>query len=144
MSEDDIKKIKVEDQRVGIIGLKNVIAEVAEDFADKLDDKIQAELLKRLSKKNYIPDHARESYGKAFLREFNRFFGETFDDEDVSGYVGSYHEYSWTENISSGAINDKLIVRILFNGTKGQNNKNLTMGYDNSSYGSDVFITFSE
>jgi len=84
MSEDDIKKIKVEDQRVGIIGLKNVIAEVAEDFADKLDDKIQAELLKRLSMKNYIPDRARESYGKAFLREFNRFFGETFDDEDVS------------------------------------------------------------
>ena len=85
MSKDDIKKIKVEDQRVGIIGLKNVIEEVAKDFAEKQDEEIQAELLKRLSKKNYISDCTRESYGKAFLREFNIFLGKPYDEDASEG-----------------------------------------------------------
>ncbi|MEW6087496.1 MAG: Ig-like domain-containing protein [bacterium] len=65
-----------------------------------------------------------------------------FDDEDARNFVGSYHAYSWTENISSSAINDRLIIRIIFNATKGQNGKELTVGYDNASKNSNVFITF--
>jgi small redox-active disulfide protein 2 len=85
MSKDDVKQIKVGSHTTGIIGLKNVIEEVAKDFAEKQDEEIQAELLKRLSKKNYIPDHARESYGKAFLREFNIFLGKPYDEDASEG-----------------------------------------------------------
>ncbi len=84
MSKDDVKQIKVGSHTTGIIGLKNVIEEVAKDFTEKQDEEIQAELLKRLSKKNYISDRTRESYGKAFLQEFNKFLGKPYDDEDVS------------------------------------------------------------
>jgi small redox-active disulfide protein 2 len=85
MSKDDVKQIKVGSHTTGIIGLKNVIEEVAKEFAEKMDEEIQAELLKRLSKKNYISDRTRESYGKAFLREFNIFLGKPYDEDDSEG-----------------------------------------------------------
>jgi small redox-active disulfide protein 2 len=85
MSKDDVKKIKVGSHITGIIGLKNVIEDVAKEFAEKQDEEIQAELLKRLSKKNYISDRTRESYGKAFLREFNIFLGKPYDEDSSEG-----------------------------------------------------------
>lgn len=85
MSKDDVKQIKVGRHTTGIIGLKNVVEEVAKEFAEKQDEEIQAELLKRLSKKNYISDRTRESYGKAFLREFNIFVGKPYDEDDSEG-----------------------------------------------------------
>ena len=85
MSKDDVKQIKVGSHTTGIIGLKNVVEAVAKEFAEKQDEEIQAELLKRLSKKNYISDRTRESYGKAFLREFNIFLGKPYDEDDSEG-----------------------------------------------------------
>ena len=85
MSKDDVKQIKVGSHTTGIIGLKNVVEEVAKEFAEKQDEEIKAELLKRLSKKNYISDRTRESYGKAFLREFNIFLGKPYDEDDSEG-----------------------------------------------------------
>ena len=85
MSKDDVMQIKVGRHTTGIIGLKNVVEEVAKEFADKQDEEIQAELLKRLSKKNYISDRTRESYGKAFLREFNKFLGKPYDEDGSEG-----------------------------------------------------------
>ena len=85
MSKDDVKQIKVGSHTTGIIGLKNVVEEVAKEFSEKQDEEIQAELLKRLSKKNYISDRTRESYGKAFLREFNIFLGKPYDEDDSEG-----------------------------------------------------------
>jgi small redox-active disulfide protein 2 len=85
MSKDDVKQIKVGSHITGIIGLKNVIEDVAKEFAEKQDEEIQAELLKRLSKKNYISDRTRESYGKAFLREFNIFLGKPYDEDSSEG-----------------------------------------------------------
>jgi len=85
MSKDDVKQIKVGSHTTGIIGLKNVVEEVAKEFAEKQDEEIQAELLKRLSKKNYISDRTRESYGKAFLREFNIFLGKPYDEDGLEG-----------------------------------------------------------
>ena len=81
MSQDQFTQIKVDKQSVGIIGLKHVMEEMAEEYGERPDSEIQAELLKRLSRKNYIPDRAREIYGKAFLREFNRFLGRPYDEE---------------------------------------------------------------
>ena len=85
MSKDDVKQIKVGRHTTGIIGLKNVVEEVAKEFVEKQDEEIKAELLKRLSKKNYISDRTRESYGKAFLREFNIFVGKPYDEDDSEG-----------------------------------------------------------
>jgi len=81
MSQDDTRQIKVDGHSVGIIGLTHVIEEVAEDFAQKSDADIQTELLSRLSKTNYIPDVLKDSYGKAFLREFNKYLGKPYEEE---------------------------------------------------------------
>ena len=83
MSQEDIMQIKVDKYRVGIIGLRHVMEEMAKDCAEKPDGEVQTELLKRLSRKNYIPDRGKESYGKAFLREFKKFLGKPYD-EDIS------------------------------------------------------------
>ena len=81
MSEDDVVRIKVNRQSVGIIGLKQVMEEMAPEYAEKPDEKVQNALVRRISKKNYIPDHAKEEYGRAFLREFNKSLGRPYEEE---------------------------------------------------------------
>ena len=83
MSQSDVMQIKIDGHAVGIMGLKQVMEKMAQDCAELSDQAVQDELLKRLSRKNYIPDKARESYARAFLREFKKFLGKPFD-EDVS------------------------------------------------------------
>jgi hypothetical protein len=82
MSADDVTQIRVGKHPSGIIGLKVVLEEVANECRDKPDDEIKEELLKRLSKKNYISNNAKEDYGQAFLREYKKFVGEAFEDPD--------------------------------------------------------------
>jgi hypothetical protein len=38
-----------------------------------------------LEKRNYISEIAKEEYGKAFLREFNKFLGKVFEDASLEG-----------------------------------------------------------
>jgi len=85
MSHDDVTKIKVDKQSVGIIGLNRVMEEMAAGYGEKPEEEVRLELVKRLSKRNYIPDRARENYGKAFLREFNKFLGKPYEEEDSAG-----------------------------------------------------------
>jgi len=85
MSQEDVRQIKVGKNVIGIIGLKNTLEVVAKDSAEKTETEIQTELLKRLSKKNYIPDHIRDEYGKAFLREFNKFIDRPYEKEVFEG-----------------------------------------------------------
>ena len=85
MSQTDVLQINVDGQVVGIMGLKSIMEEMAQDFAEKPDEETQAELLNRLSKKNYIPDRVKESYGKAFLREFKKFVGLSYEEEASGG-----------------------------------------------------------
>ena len=87
MSQDDIIQIKVDKHSVGIMGLKNVMEEMAGDYAERPDDEITAELLKRLSKKNYISNSAKESYDRAFLREFKKFIGKPYNEDAPEGLV---------------------------------------------------------
>lgn len=75
MNADEITQIKIGAIRIGIIGLKLVLAEVAAKFAAKTDEEIRTELVKRLLKRNYIPESSIEEYGNAFLREFKKFTG---------------------------------------------------------------------
>jgi len=85
MTTDDIVQIKIDKHNVGIMGLRQVLEEMAKDFAEKPDEAVQAELLRRLSNKNYIPDSAKKSYGKAFLREFKKSLGLPWDKDEHKG-----------------------------------------------------------
>ena len=85
MTTDEVTQINVGGSRVGIIGLKSVLSEVAEACADQSDEEIRAGLLKRLNQRNYIADSAREEYGRAFLREFNKFTGRPVEDRHPEG-----------------------------------------------------------
>jgi len=87
MSQDDIIQIKVDKHSVGIMGLKNVMEEMAGDYAERPDDETTAELLNRLSQKNYISNSAKESYGRAFLREFKKFTGKSYNEDVSEGLV---------------------------------------------------------
>ncbi len=85
MSGNDVTQIRVGKHPSGIIGLKQVLEEVSNECKGMSDDEINAELLKRLSKKNYISNNAKEVYGQAFLREYKKFVGEAFEDPDGGG-----------------------------------------------------------
>lgn len=81
MTDFEVTQIKIGKHKVGIIGLKNALEEMADNFAQKSDDGVIKELLNRISKTNYIPDHMREGYGRAFLREFRKFLGQFYQEE---------------------------------------------------------------
>ena len=82
MSANDVAQIMVGKHPSGIVGLKSVLEEVANSLKDRPDDEIKAELLNRLSKRNYISSNTREVYGQAFLREYKKFAGEPFEEQD--------------------------------------------------------------
>ena len=85
MSANDVTRIRVGKHHSGIIGLKAMLEEVAKEFKGRFDDEIKAELVKRLSQKNYISSNAKEVYGQAFLREYKKFVGEPFEDTEAAG-----------------------------------------------------------
>jgi len=85
MSEDEVTQIRVGNSLVGIIGLTSVLKDMPEEYRDRPDGEIQKELLNRLGKRNYIPERAREDYEKAFLREFKKYLGKSFEEEDPEG-----------------------------------------------------------
>jgi small redox-active disulfide protein 2 len=85
VSQEDVMQIKVDSFTVGITGLKAVLREMAHEFSDKPDEEIQTELMKRLSKRNYLSDKAKGSYAKAFLREFKKFVGKPYEEEFSEG-----------------------------------------------------------
>lgn len=85
MPQDNVVQIRVNRQSVGIIGLKAAMADMAEEYAEKPDNEVGAELLKRLSGKNYIPDRVKPDYAKAFLREFKKFLGKPYEKEVPEG-----------------------------------------------------------
>jgi small redox-active disulfide protein 2 len=85
MTDPDVTQIKVDKANIGIRGLKTVMKEMAAEYSVKADEDVKQELLKRLSKKNYIPKSARERYGFALLREFRKSLGQPFEAAPSSG-----------------------------------------------------------
>ena len=85
MSDDKVTRISVGRHATGIIGLQPILEEVANEFKGKTDDEIKAELLNRLSQKNYISSRTRDVYGHAFLREYKKFVEEPFEDTEAGG-----------------------------------------------------------
>ncbi len=87
MSQNNIAQIRVGNSPVGIMGLKTVMEEMAEEYGERPDQEVSEALLNRLGKRNYIPEKAKENYGKAFLREFKKFQGKPYEDEVQEGLV---------------------------------------------------------
>ena len=85
MTDVDVSQVRVGEFTAGIIGLKSVLKEMAGEWAEKPDAQIAAELVKRLSVKNYIPESANVPYGMAFLREFKKFIGKPYEEEAPDG-----------------------------------------------------------
>ncbi len=85
MDRDTVTQIKIGTHRFGIVGLKNALENMAQAYAEQADDLVAEELLNRLSKMNYIPENVQKKYGRAFVREFRRFLGQPFDDENSQG-----------------------------------------------------------
>lgn len=85
MSENEVTQIRVKDYRVGLVGLKKILAEVAAAYAGRPDEDCREELLRRVAAGNYVPDRAREDYGRALLREFYCFLGRPVPAETSIG-----------------------------------------------------------
>ena len=85
MVNDDINTIRIGNLSVGIMGLKAVMEEMAGKYRKRPDQEIRDQLLNCLGKNNYIPEKARDDYGRAFLREFNKFLGKPFEEEKRQG-----------------------------------------------------------
>jgi hypothetical protein len=83
MTKDEITQIKVGHHRMGIIGLKQALEEVSREFAGRSDNKVTAELIRRLSKLNYIPENSRKDYEPAFLREYKKFVGQPYERSNL-------------------------------------------------------------
>ena len=81
MTSNDTTQIRVRGNLVGIVGLQNAIADMGSDFSRQTDDAIGAEMVKRLSGGNYIPDGARDAYAQAFVREFKRSLGQPVTED---------------------------------------------------------------
>ncbi|MDM8523787.1 hypothetical protein QUF80_10495 [Desulfococcaceae bacterium HSG8] len=62
---DEITRIRVGKHPSGIIGFKEILAEVAETMMGAPDELIREKLLVRLSKQNNITSNARELYGQS-------------------------------------------------------------------------------
>ena len=85
MTQDEITQIKVGRHRMGIIGLKHVLEEVSRKFDGRPDNVVVAELIRRLAKFNYIPEKSQKDYGQAFLREFRKFVGQPYEQNQIEG-----------------------------------------------------------
>jgi len=80
MTSTEVTQIMIAGFRTGIIDLNKVIEAVAGEFSRRTDDEIADELMKRLSKRNYMVPKARDDYRTAFLREYKKFVGEPFKE----------------------------------------------------------------
>ena len=70
---------------MGIVGLKHVLEEVSRRFDDRSDNEVTAELIRRLSELNYIPESSHKEYGQSFLREFKRFVERPYERDKIEG-----------------------------------------------------------
>jgi hypothetical protein len=82
---NDVTKIRVGKHLIGIIGLKETVADVAKKHREMSDDQIGKILLERLSKDNYIEKRMEDIYETAFKREYKKFIGVPCAEEPGEG-----------------------------------------------------------
>lgn len=72
---EDYSKIKVGSHVTGIMGLKAVLAEIAEYSSHEPDERIGVLMREKLAAENYISKEAKQIYEQAFLREYKKYVG---------------------------------------------------------------------
>ncbi len=88
MGSGDITPIQIGNFQVGMVGLKEIMADLAPSFSKASDEEMAGALIQRLSPKNYIPEKAKPEYGRALVREFRKFLGqEIHPDREAQGLV---------------------------------------------------------
>jgi hypothetical protein len=80
MEEKDYCLIPVGNTQVGLIGLKEIFAELKSQ-REKPEPELKQLLIEKVGKKNYIPSSVRQEYEKALLREFKKFLGEKVEEK---------------------------------------------------------------
>jgi hypothetical protein len=85
VSDSEVTRIRIKNYQVGLVGLKKILADMAAEFAGQPDEVCREELLRRVSTRNYIPDTAREDYGRVLLRELYSFLGRPVPEEASGG-----------------------------------------------------------
>ena len=85
MTDKDITQVRIGQHGFGIIGIRRLMEELAENYADQSDAEVKAVMVERLSKDNYIPANVREDYGNAFVREFRKFLGQPYTEDAGTG-----------------------------------------------------------
>lgn len=85
MTGPEITQIKIGKHNVGLVGFRETLEDMAEMYAEQPDEVVAQELLNRLSKQNYISDKVQNKYQRAFVREFRKYLGQPFEDENVEG-----------------------------------------------------------
>jgi hypothetical protein len=85
----DVIQIRVGQHQIGIIGLKEVLTEVAQTMTGAPDEIIQKELLTWLSKRNYITNNAIDQYEQAFLGEYKKLSQDIRDENGGSAASGT-------------------------------------------------------
>jgi small redox-active disulfide protein 2 len=83
--ESEVSQIKIGTFKVGIIGLKGAFERIAQTHSNTSDGEVADKLIELLSEKNYIPDHVRESYRQAFVREFRKSLGQSYEEDKGHG-----------------------------------------------------------
>ncbi len=78
-----VRQIKVGKHNTGIVGLDNVLKDVAESMKQSSDKEIVAEMIQRLSKKNYIPSEAYKDYENAFIKAYRKFIGQAIPEDPL-------------------------------------------------------------
>lgn len=85
MAEKEITRINVGKFPVSIVGLKDLLQEMARTHGSASDDDVGAFILERLGQTNSIPGGAREEYRRAFIREFRKSLGQPLAEEPPRG-----------------------------------------------------------
>lgn len=79
-----VRQVRIGKQTVGLVGLEEALEDVASSHRGRSPEEVTEALLQRLAKDNYIPSGARGDYAKALAREWRRFVGEPFEEEEPS------------------------------------------------------------
>lgn len=82
-----IRQVRIGGHTVGLVGLDEVLQDLAESLKGQSPDKIQEILMQRVAEDNYIPAGARPAYQEALYREWRRYVGEPVKEEGPEASV---------------------------------------------------------
>jgi small redox-active disulfide protein 2 len=86
MSEENVKQVMINGRLIGIAGVEDAINKISLTAQGKSDEEICNGLLELVSSTNFIPSGARNNYGKALLREYQKSQNLPFADEPSQGF----------------------------------------------------------